>query len=89
MKAILLAVYDLKAGTYSGPPYGAPTRGVGERTFTELVRNPETLMHKYPEDFELHEVGEFDLATGLLKALEPRPNVYGRAVQYLQQGGGE
>lgn len=88
MKNILLAVYDVVAGAYVGTPIGAPTRGVGERSFVDEVNRADSPWGKHPDDFELHEVGEFDLVTGVVKACEPRPVVYGRARQFLRAEGG-
>lgn len=86
MKLVLLAVYDVVAGAYNAPPIGAPTRGVGERSFSDEVNRPESAFGLHPDDYELHEVGSFDMVTGLVEPLLPRPNVYGRARNYLKGG---
>lgn len=86
MNMILLAVFDVLAGAYVGPPVGAPTRGVGERSFADQVNNPESQLNKHPDDFELHEVGSFSLVDGSLVPVEGRPIVYGRARQFLNGG---
>lgn len=82
---VLLAVFDLKLGAYIDAPLGAPTRGVGERDFESEVNNPNSRFNKYPEDFELHEVGTFDLVTGVVTNAEPRPIVYGRAAAFKRK----
>lgn len=85
---ILLAVYDLKLGAYLGAPLGAPTRGVGERDFENAVNDPNSMFYRYPEDYELHEVGTMDVVTGVITNSEPRPVVYGRASDWKRKEGG-
>lgn len=84
MKLILLAVFDVLAGAYVGSPIGAPTRGVGERSFTDEVNKSGSQFNSHPDDYELHEVGVFDVSTGVIVPSEPRPIVYGRARQFLR-----
>lgn len=40
------------------------------RAFAEEVRNPNSMISRYPEDFELVAVGEFDDAVGLVVPYE-------------------
>lgn len=82
---ILLAVYDSKLGAYLGAPLGCPTRGVGERDFEAAVNDPKTPFYQYPDDFELHEIGTMDMATGEIECAKPRPVVYGRASQWKRK----
>lgn len=86
MNLVLLAVFDVLAGAYVGAPIGAPTRGVGERSFVDEVNDPESKFFRHPDDYELHEVGTFSLADGKIVPAEPRPVVYGRARQFLRGG---
>lgn len=86
MKLIMLAVFDVLAGAYVGPPVCAPTRGVGERSFVDQVNNPESTFYQHPDDYELHEVGSFRMDTGEVLGVEGRPIVYGRARQFLKGG---
>lgn len=87
MNLVLLAVFDVLAGAYVGAPIGAPTRGVGERSFTDQVNNPESQFHAHPDDYELHEVGIFSMVDGTIVPTVPRPLCYGRARQFLRNGG--
>lgn len=86
MKLILVAVYDVLAGAYTGAPMGCPTRGVAERSFVDEVNSGESPFGKHPDDFELHEVGVFDMLTGAIEPTEGRPLVYGRARNFLKGG---
>lgn len=87
MNMILLAVFDVVVGAYVGTPIGAPTRGAGERSFVDAVNDPKSPFAAHPDDYELHELGSFDMSTGRLEAVEPRPVVYGRARAFLNGGG--
>lgn len=61
----LYSVVDVKADIYS-PPFVSPNHGVATRMFTELVNGPEGLPTKYPGDFKLVYIGEFDNETGIV-----------------------
>lgn len=64
------SVYDRKAGTY-GQPFALATRGVAMRTFESWVTDPNSFFAKFPDDFELFEVGEFDTISGELRSIKP------------------
>lgn len=83
MKMVMLGVWDVLAMAYVGQPMAAPTRGVGERSFIDAVNDPQAPFGKHPDDFELHELGEWDNETGAFVGLE-RPVVYGRARNFLK-----
>lgn len=70
MKTKLFCVYDSKAECY-GTPFFMPTRGMAERAFGNLVNDPQSSIHRNPEDFTLYEVGEFDDSTGVVNATLP------------------
>lgn len=68
-----LSVRDTKGGYY-GAPFFAPSLGEGERTFIKLVRDPQTNINQFPEDFELFHVGDYDTESAKLTALNtPTP----------------
>lgn len=77
----MFTVRDLKAGTY-GQPFALPNRQVAMRTFSTWVANPESFFAKFPHDFELFEVGEFDQVTGLFSSLS-MPDYVGRASELV------
>lgn len=74
------SIHDSKAEAFM-QPFFAPTMGIAERSFQEACRNPETPMAKYPADFSLWVVGEFDEATGTLSPGERGPYVLMQGVQ--------
>lgn len=61
----IFTVYDTKASIY-GQPFYAVTDGIALRMFSDAVNNnsPDNALNRYPEDFTLYYIGEFDDATG-------------------------
>lgn len=69
MNSNIYSIRDIKAGSYS-EPFLAKTHGEAERSFTELVRDPKTLVSKYAEDYSLVQIGSFDHNKGQIKTLD-------------------
>lgn len=69
MKTNVYAIRDLKGGIFC-EPFVQNTHGVAERAFSELLRNPQSLLHKYPEDYQLFQIGEYDDNSGLITSLK-------------------
>ena len=63
MKFKVFSIRDTKAGTYNAPflQYSA---GEAQRTFAKLKSDTNTDVNKFPEDFDLYQLGEFDNETG-------------------------
>lgn len=59
------SVYDEKALVY-GLPICFSTDGLALRAFADLVSNPNSNVNKYPSDFKLYRIGEFNDTTGEL-----------------------
>lgn len=59
----MYSVYDRKVREY-GAILLAPNVGAMGRQVQVGVRGSNSLMEKYPEDFEIHKVGTFDTDTG-------------------------
>lgn len=59
----MFSVYDVKAGSYGSPMF-VPTVGLATRTFVEVCADPQSPMSKYPGDYNLFELGEFDPNSG-------------------------
>lgn len=53
------SVYDEKALVY-GLPTCFSTDGLALRSFADLVSNPNSNVNKYPSDFKLYRIGEFN-----------------------------
>lgn len=69
METNVYSIRDIKGKGYS-EPFLAHTHGEAERSFSELVKDPKTLVSKYPEDYALYQIGRYDHKTGLLSALD-------------------
>lgn len=64
----MFSIHDRKTESF-GPPYCAATPGEAERNFRTACSNPESDLHRYPEDFTLYQVGFFHNESGQLEAL--------------------
>ncbi len=64
MKSPVFCIYDSKAAAFL-PSWDAPTVGVGLRRWQENCMNTESMFHKHPADFSLHEKESLDSETGL------------------------
>lgn len=70
MKKVVFAIKDVKAGAFATEPMCAASRGVAERSFRERVNDPAYPFAKWPGDYELWFLGEFDPVSGQLLPLE-------------------
>lgn len=80
MKTEAFSVYDEKSKAF-GVPFFAVNSGVATRMFTDLVNDPKSTPFRYPTDFSLYHVGEFDDFLGALVPL-PSPVPLGKASQF-------
>lgn len=72
MKLNMFVFRDRKAEEYT-PPFFSPNKGVFLRDVSEQLSSAQksAAWQKYPEDFELCEVGSFDLVTGEFETKAP------------------
>nr|DAE25655.1 MAG TPA: DNA binding protein [Microviridae sp. ctMIi2] len=63
------AVQDIKANRYNNP-FFMLSHAEAMRAFQQNCQNPETLWHKYPEDFRLMNIGAFDDETANLTSFK-------------------
>lgn len=61
----MFAIMDKKAECYRFPFFQASS-GLAVRVFTDGANDPRSELCKYPEDFEMYELGKFDEDTGKL-----------------------
>lgn len=82
MKTKAFSVYDVKAKFYGKPVY---QRNAAEaiRAFETECNAPESQLCKYPQDFVLFEIGEYDDETGILTS-ETAHISLGSALQYTK-----
>nr|QJB19818.1 MAG: nonstructural protein [Microvirus sp.] len=69
MQLKMYSIRDAKAEAYN-PPFYKKTHGEAERDFTELTKTPDSMVCKYPEDYDLYFCGTYDDQTGLVESLK-------------------
>ena len=80
----LYSIYDAKANTYCAP-FECVSNGVAIRQLMDLVSDAKTTVSRYPEDFSLYFVGDFDTDTGALLPLGTVPTLVLHAKDAIQQ----
>lgn len=63
----LFAVRDVKADAF-GSPMSISTRGLALRSFFDACQAPNSELMRFPEDYMLYELGEYDPNSGLIVA---------------------
>lgn len=80
----IFSIRDEKSKLF-GTPFYKVTHGEAERDFKTIVNDEKTKINKYPEDFDLYYMGEYDDNTGKFDALET-PQHMTKAVNCLKSG---
>ncbi|AZL82695.1 nonstructural protein [Apis mellifera associated microvirus 24] len=75
----LFSVRDAKSEIFH-PPWFKLTHGEAERDFRSAVNDEKTNLNKYPEDYDLYYVGEYDDNSGRFSPLDTPQHVI-KAVQ--------
>ena len=83
MNQRMFTVYDHKASAYL-LPFFSQTKGTAIRSFTESCNDPQSTFFKYPEDFTLFELGEYDDSTAEL-FIHPSPEPIGKAIEFKNE----
>lgn len=65
----VFSIRDQKAGVFN-TPFFQKSVGEAERNFRELIKDDKSLVSKYPEDFDLYEIGDYDDEKGLVISLD-------------------
>lgn len=66
----MFSIYDKAAGAYVSP-FFMHNKALAIRAFADNVNSKEeSNITKHPEQFSLHEVGEFDDSTGIVESKE-------------------
>ncbi|AXL14456.1 nonstructural protein [Microviridae sp.] len=81
MRKIVTTIHDAKSEMYLNPVCGR-TKGQAIREFQQEANNPESQLNKYPEDFTLFELGEYDDITGMMHP-HKTPKPIGKALEFL------
>lgn len=82
MKLVIFSVYDSKVQSYANPFY-ANHRGEALRGLEEVANDKTHNIGKYPADFTLFELGNFDSDTGKF-VLHSTPISLGVAIEYVK-----
>ena len=62
----IYSVYDQAASAFMQPFFFA-TKGLAIRSFTEAVNSPDQLFNKYPSDYVMFELGEFEDSSAVIR----------------------
>lgn len=81
MKLQVFSIHDSKAEA-SLRPFFSPNVAVGQREFAQAVADPDTMFHKYPGDYTLFHLGEWEQDT-MLFDLKKTPENLGLALSYM------
>ena len=79
------SVYDVTSETF-GSPFLLLTDGLAMRSFYEAAINTQTEISKYPDEYVLYNIGQYDDDTGLMVPKEPkRLNTASHAIKVFQK----
>lgn len=81
----MFTILDSKVEAFRSPFFCAHV-GEAARMFERAANDKEIQIGQTPEDFSLFEVGEFDVATGVVTPIHP-PKNHGLAVNYRKPSG--
>jgi len=80
---LMYTVLDFAAKVYL-PPFCVPSERDAKHQFENAVLDPQTSISKYPADYTLYQIGEFDQRSGILTKLDlPLPIV--NAAVYVKE----
>lgn len=65
----VFSIRDAKSEVFHHP-FFQNTSDEAIRSFQTAVNDPKTNFYKYPDDFDLYHIGEYDDHTGLMKSLK-------------------
>lgn len=72
------SIYDEKAQEF-GPCFPSQTPGAAERSLRDSMRNPDSPHGRYPEDYALYRVFDFDASQGVISETYEPPQLVVRA----------
>lgn len=78
----IFSVRDAKAEVFHQPFY-ATTHAEAERNFNSLTNDEKSFVNKYPEDYDLYYLGEYDDHKGTFKTLDTPLHVV-KAIQLVR-----
>lgn len=84
-KLLVYSVYDSKVQLFA-QPFFMRTKGEALRGWIDVANDPKTNICKYPEDYSLFELGEYEEESGSFKNHQAPVNM-GMAAQYKKEQG--
>lgn len=81
MKLKAFTIRDTKGEVYN-TPFFQKTHGEAERSFKSLLHDNQSMVAKYPEDYDLYYIGEYDDQSGQLLGLDTPQHIV-KAVQIM------
>lgn len=70
----MYTVYDSKIQAYD-KPFVLRNMAEATRAWSQAVNDPQTMMSKYPADYVLYEIAEWDDTTGKIKTYDAPKSV--------------
>lgn len=70
MKNKIYSIFDEKAEIFS-TPFFQQNDAMAIRSFQDLANDPNSTVHKHPEDYKLYEIGHFEDLSGLIVPIDP------------------
>lgn len=67
----VFSILDVRVGCYN-PPYFAKSEAEGERMFEASRMDRETMINKFPNDFVLVRLGQYDDLSGMFENHPPQ-----------------
>lgn len=82
---MILKVYSIRdqKGEIFNTPFFKKTHGEAERDFRSLVGDEKSFVNKYPEDFDLYYLGQYDDNTGKFDPIDTPQHIV-KAVQFKE-----
>ena len=78
----MYSIRDAKAEIFK-PPFFKSTHGEAERDYRTLCNDTQSLVNRYPEDFDLWFIGTYDDTSGKMESLATPQHII-KAVQCIQ-----
>lgn len=80
----LCAVRDRQLNAFMRP-FAAQSLGQAIRSFRDITNDPQSDIHKHPEDYELYHVGTFDDDNGKLSQVGDLPKQIAIATNLVER----
>lgn len=81
MKLKAFTIRDTKGEVFN-TPFFQKTHGEAERSFKSLLNDQQSMVAKYPEDYDLYYIGEYDDQSGQLLGLDTPQHIV-KAIQIM------